>query len=100
MQDSLPLDGLRLKKGALVLRALKNELRQKMLLLIHQKKRITVTEIYMTLKIEQSVASQQLAILRQACFVKTQREGKQVYYAINYDRLYSVSETIAKMVGK
>ena len=52
-----------LKKAALVLRSLNHKLRQQILALIETEKRITVTEIYVRLRLEQSVASQHLAIL-------------------------------------
>ena len=98
MDNQLPLDFQLLKKSLLVLRALKNKKRLKILKLIHQKKRITVTEIYTALKIEQSVASQQLAILRLEDFVHAKREGKQIYYSINYSRLDKVNERIVQLL--
>ena len=100
MELPLAFDAQLLKKGALVLRALKNGLRLKILRLIHQKGRITVTEIYVVLRIEQSVASQQLAILRQQDIVNTERDGKKTYYSINYDRLDSVNQSISNVVEK
>ena len=58
------VDYTALKKAALVLRALNHKLRQQLLKLIEEEKKITVTEIYVRLRLEQSVASQHLAILR------------------------------------
>jgi DNA-binding transcriptional ArsR family regulator len=81
-----------IQKGALTLRALNHKLRQQILRLIHQKQTITVTEIYEKLRIEQSVASQHLAILRKSGFVLTTRNGKFIYYSINYDRVAQVQE--------
>jgi DNA-binding transcriptional ArsR family regulator len=60
--------------------------------LIHGSRRINVTGIYKKLKIQQSVASQQLAILRQDRFVNTERDGKIIYYFINYDRFAQVDK--------
>ena len=62
-----------------------------MLQLLHKHKKMPVTDLYVKLRIEQSVASQQLAILRMASFVNTQREGKQVFYSVNYSRLEFVT---------
>ncbi len=87
MDSDLKIDVLQLKKAALILRALNHKLRQQILKLIHQKSKITVTEIYMKLRLEQSVASQHLAILRKAGFVKTIRDGKFIYYSVNTARL-------------
>lgn len=46
-----------------------------------------VNEIFDALQIEQSVASQHLRILRQAELVQTRRDGKFIYYSLNYNRL-------------
>jgi hypothetical protein len=47
--------------------------------LIYKKAPITVMRIYTKLRLEQSVASQYLAILRSACAVKIKHKGKQLY---------------------
>lgn len=78
------------KKSALIFRALNNKLRQKILNLIASEQFLNVTEIYVKLRIEQSVASQHLAILRKAGFVITKREGKTISYSINYPRFQIV----------
>ena len=86
------MDAVQVAKASLVLRAINHPLRQKMLRYIHQCKKANVTEIYIKLRLEQSVTSQHLAILRKAGFVSTTRDGKQVYYAINYDKLDQVQD--------
>ena len=86
----LKIDVLQLKKAALILRAINHKLRQQILRLIQQKEKITVTEIYVKLRLEQSVASQHLAILRKAGFVTTTRDGKFIYYSVNHQRLTEV----------
>ena len=65
------------------LRALNHPLRQKMLALIEENGSMIVTDIYQKLRIEQSVASQQLAIMRNENLVITKREGKKIYYGVN-----------------
>ena len=72
--SSVNVDLYNLKKAAMVLRAINHKLRQQILKLIDESGRMTVTEIYVKLRLEQSVASQHLAILRKAGFVKTERE--------------------------
>ncbi|GIV32840.1 MAG: hypothetical protein KatS3mg031_0375 [Chitinophagales bacterium] len=65
-------------------RALLHPLRQKILTVIKANgNKICVTDIYVKLRIEQSVASQHLAILREAGFVKTKRDGKKIWYSVN-----------------
>ncbi len=69
-------------------RALYHPLRQSILVLINDNKnRMNVTDIYVKLRIEQSVASQHLAILRNEGFVTTEREGKTIWYSTNEDAI-------------
>lgn len=86
----LKIDVMPLKKSALVFRAVNHKLRQQLMKLLHQNGKMTVTEIYVKLRLEQSVASQHLAILRKAGFVNTLRDGKFVFYSVNHSRLDQV----------
>lgn len=95
---SLTLNLLNIKKAALVLRAINHKLRQQMLKQIDEQGRITVTELYVKLRLEQSVASQHLAILRKAGFVKTERDGKFIYYSVNTTRLQEVNELVNNLL--
>jgi DNA-binding transcriptional ArsR family regulator len=95
----LKIDVLQLKKAALVLRAVNHKLRQQILKLLHQHGKMTVTEIYVKLRLEQSVASQHLAILRKAGFVDTVRDGKFIYYSVNYERLAEAHEFAKQLLG-
>ena len=97
--ENLKLDFLRLKKAAMILRALNHKLRQQLLKLIDENQKITVTEIYVNLRLEQSVVSQHLAILRRAGIVTTKREGKFIYYSLNYSRLKEVNEFVEQLVS-
>ncbi|MDB5191526.1 MAG: transcriptional regulator [Segetibacter sp.] len=97
--DAIKLDFLHLKKAALVLRAMNHKLRQQMIKLLDENQRMTVTEIYVKLRLEQSVASQHLAILRRAGIVITQRDGKFIYYAVNYGRVAEVTKFVEDLVG-
>lgn len=92
--NQLDIDYYNIKKAAMILRALNHKLRQDLIKTIHDKKRITVTQLFVQLRIEQSVASQHLALLRKAGIVSTKREGKFIFYAINSSRI----ETINKLV--
>ena len=91
---SLPLETLITKSAAFVLRALNNPLRQKIIKVIHTQKRVNVTDIYIRLRLEQSVASMHLAILRNEGFVNTERVGTEIYYSINYDRFAEVDKLV------
>ena len=89
-KDDLKIDAIQLKKAALVYRAINHKLRQQIIKFINQHGKITVTQIYVKLRLEQSVASQHLAILRKAGFVITERDGKFIYYSVNHNRLAEV----------
>ena len=97
--SGLNVELLNVKKAAIVLRAINHKLRQIILKLIDENDKMTVTEIYMRLRLEQSVASQHLAILRKAGFVKTQRDGKFIYYSVNYKRLEELNKFVQDLLG-
>ena len=93
------VDFNKIKKTSLILRALNHKLRRVMIETILKKPEgITVTELYMELRLEQSVASQHLAILRTAGIVKTKRKGKQIFYSLNIEKIEKIVTTIEHMV--
>ncbi len=97
-QKEIKIDFLQTKKVAVILRALNHKLRQQILKLLDQQHKMTVTEIYIQLRLEQSVTSQHLAILRKANLVKTHREGKYIFYSINYDRLTDINKFVKNLL--
>lgn len=97
--DNIQLDYAELRKAVLVLRAVNHKLRQRIIDLLDEKERLTVTDIYITLRLEQSVASQHLAILRRAGVVDTEREGKFINYSLNRDRLAQIAKLVDELVG-
>lgn len=98
--ENLPdIDYHNVKKASMVLRALNHKLRQQIIKTIHDSKRLTVTELYVKLRLEQSVASQHLAILRKAGIVNTNREGKFIYYTINSSRIEAINDFVKKLLG-
>jgi DNA-binding transcriptional ArsR family regulator len=100
VENAVKLDFINLKKAALVLRALNHKLRQQILKLIDENGKMTVTEIYVKLRLEQSVASQHLAILRRAGIVNTERDGKFIYYTVNTPRIGDISQFIDQLIAK
>ena len=97
---SLEIDSLILTKAALTYRAINHQLRQQILQLLHKNGRMMVTNVYVKLRIEQSVASQHLAILRRAQLVVAEREGKNVYYSVNYQRLNQLHSISGQLLKK
>jgi DNA-binding transcriptional ArsR family regulator len=92
------LNSNELKKAALVLRALNHPLRQRILSFIQKNKKVSVTTIYHNLKIEQSVTSQHLAILRRYNFVVAERNGQSILYSLNAGSLKKVSDYTRSMI--
>lgn len=97
--DSHQINYHNIKKASLILRSLNHKLRQQIIKIIDEHKKMTVTEIYIKLRLEQSVASQHLSILRQAGIVKTERDGKFIYYKINKDRIDGVEQFVKDLLG-
>lgn len=71
-------------KAASVLRAVTNAERIQILNYIDHCREAQVHSIYTELGINQSIASQQLRVLRDNGLVLIRKEGKQVFYRINY----------------
>jgi DNA-binding transcriptional ArsR family regulator len=83
----LQIDNDQLQVSSDILRALAHPLRMKILEFIDKNKTINVNKIYNTLKLEQSITSQHLKILRASGLVHTHREGKFIHYTIDYPKL-------------
>ncbi len=93
------LDYAELRKAVLVLRAVNHKLRQSIIDLLEDNGKMTVTDIYIKLRLEQSVASQHLAILRRAGVVATERQGKFIYYSLDNSRLDQISRLVEELVA-
>lgn len=98
-ENELVVDTMSTRKAALIFRAINHPLRQQMLRIIHQKKEITVTELYIILRLEQSVTSQHLAILRKAGLVNTERRAKNIFYSVNYTQLDHLHNITASLIN-
>ncbi len=93
-KSDIALDYAELRKAVLVLRAVNHKLRQQIIDLLEESERLTVTDLYVKLRLEQSVASQHLAILRRSGVVITERHGKYIYYALDQERLNQISRLV------
>jgi DNA-binding transcriptional ArsR family regulator len=82
------------KKAALRIRAVNHPLRKSFIAFIHDKGEISVTKLYVHFRLEQSVASQHLSILRKARFVTVKKNGKERLYSVNYAVFESFNENI------
>ena len=83
-----------------LMRALAHPLRLKILEFLDQNKNIQVNQIYNTLKIEQSIASQHLRILKNAGVLVADKDGKYMHYTIDYQRVSNALKAINRFMGK
>jgi DNA-binding transcriptional ArsR family regulator len=93
-KEEIRLEYGKLRKALLNIRAINHPLRKEIIVLLEEQKKLTVTEIYVKLRVEQSVASQHLAILRKAGIVETSRDGKFIHYSVNKSRIGDLSVLI------
>ena len=84
----------KLQDSSELLRALTHPLRMQILAFIDEQDNINVNKIYNTLNLEQSITSQHLRILRNAGVVETKRDGKFIYYSINYETVGDAIKSI------
>jgi DNA-binding transcriptional ArsR family regulator len=97
-KGEIKLDYNTLRKAVLILRSVNHKLRQSIIKLLEDHDEMTVTELYVKLRLEQSVASQHLAILRRAGVVNTRRDGKFIYYSLNKVRISEIAQMIEELV--
>lgn len=94
------LDYAKVRKVVLILRAVNHKLRKQIMDLLTENESMTVTDLYIKLRLEQSVASQHLAILRRQGVVATDRQGKFIYYRNDTDRISEIARIINELVSK
>ena len=98
-KKNILLDYAELRIAVLVLRAVNHKLRQRIIDLVEDGEPMTVTQIYIKLRLEQSVVSQHLAILRRAGVVNPKRQGKFIYYSLDKERLVQISRLVEELVA-
>lgn len=89
-----------LKMAASQIKALAHPLRLSILLFIDKNKTVNVNKIYNTLKLEQSITSQHLKILRNANLVTSNREGKLIYYSVNYTKVKRIVDIVNDFINR
>jgi len=64
--------------------------------MLNSNRKLSVTEIYESLKIEQAVASHHLSILKNKGVLLSNRVGKNCFYSLKHQRLSQIVECINK----
>ena len=97
---SLDVDFNDIKKASAVLRSLNHKMRQKIIFFIHERNECNVKDIYTTLKLEQSLTSLHLAILRKSKLVETKRVGQSIMYSVNYTTVSTIKKGAKILITK
>ena len=95
--QSIALSYDTLRETVVILRAVNHPIREAIMEMLQEKENMKVTDIYVKLRLEQSVASQHLAILRKAGVVNTERQGKFIYYNLNETRVAEINQLVGSL---
>lgn len=99
-QTKVVIDGQKLHYSSELARALAHPLRLKILEFLDRNQDVNVNKIYNTLRIEQSITSQHLKVLRTAGVVDYVKEGKYARYYIKYDVIARAEKAVNRFLGK
>ncbi len=88
------LDIDRLESAANMLKAIAHPMRIAILNLLDENERLSVSEIYQKLGIEQAAASHHLGILKDKGILLSKREGKNTFYALKHENFSKVVDCI------
>lgn len=95
----ITLDVEKLELAASKLRAMAHPMRIAIIDLLTDNAKLTVTEIYEHLNIEQASASHHLNILKNRGLLESKRNGKMIYYSLKYEHLTRVLDCINRCGG-
>ena len=84
----------KLEMASSKLRAMAHPMRIAIIELLTQNKKLTVTEIYERLNIEQASASHHLNILKNKGLLESKRDGKMILYSLKTNVLANVIDCI------
>ncbi len=86
-----------LEKSTDTLKAIAHPIRMAIVDLLHKRERMSVTEIYEQLNIEQAVASHHLRIMKDKHILSVSREGKSSIYFLSNPSFYNIIEVLIKV---
>ena len=98
MKKKTNLDLQKLELAASKLRAMAHPMRIAIIDLLTENKKLTVTEIYERLSIEQASASHHLNILKNKGLLESKRDGKMILYSLKTSVLANVIDCINQCV--
>jgi DNA-binding transcriptional ArsR family regulator len=96
MEKTLNIDPEKLEKAATMLKAMAHPMRVAILNLLNSNEKLTVSEIHLSLGIEQSTTSHHLGILKDKGVLRSERSGKNSYYFLKNKNLEHIIECLNK----
>ena len=93
-QQRTTMDAAKLERAASMLKAIAHPLRMQIIDLLQGGKQLSVTAIYEALEIEQAIASQHLAILKDKDVLGSKKEGKNSFYFLKYPHITTIISSI------
>lgn len=95
MKEPPPLfNERRLRIAGLVFPAAEHKLRLSLLEFIQKRDKVTLKEAASGTNIEEGILARHFAILRRAGILMSQREAKDIYYMIDYERIHAINQAI------
>jgi ArsR family transcriptional regulator, virulence genes transcriptional regulator len=90
------LDITQLENSANRLKSIAHPMRIAILELLRDKEKLSVTEIYTYLEIEQAVASNHLNILKEKGVLTSKRDGKKILYSVKTKSLNKIIDCLIR----
>jgi ArsR family transcriptional regulator len=100
LNPSVELDSNALIHTAKGLKAIAHPVRLAIVGLLKEGESLSVTEIYENLGLEQAVASQHLAVLRERHILDASRKGKHTFYSLRHDCITDIIEMMMSTMGE
>lgn len=90
----LDLNSPKLHSAASMLKVLGHPIRISIVELLEESSRLSVTEIFKALDIEQAIASHHLNTLKNKRVLSSERVGKNTYYSISHENLTTAVKAV------
>lgn len=85
-----------LERVAFILKAVAHPIRIQIIDLLHQAEKLSVTEIYESLQVEQSLTSHHLSKMKDKGVLRCERSGKHIYYSLTDKKITNIIDCIEK----
>ena len=89
------IDKSQFEEAAYILKALANEIRLSVIMLLSQEKEMTVSELMEIIDCEQSLLSYHLTDMRSKGILNNRRSGKNCFYSIKNERVTQLLNCVA-----